>query len=198
MDEDRCHELQEKIYAALFEQALQRGQSLGINDDRTKPANQIWSELSSAQKRDTGIIYRYAKTLSLLDADEKAEQVLRQNLTNNYSDKMVRLYGKLKGKDLKKQLKFAEALLNERTNDPDLLLSLGRLALRNELWGKAKEYLEASLSLKKSVDVYNELGQLLASLDDFEISTRYFQEGLAMAADNVAGLPHPRKNSKYY
>ena len=198
MDEDKCHKLQQNIYAALFEQALQRGQSVGINGDRTKAASQIWSELSSAQKRDTGIIYRYAKTLSLLGAEEKAEQVLRQNLTNNYSDKMVRLYGKLKGRDTNKQLKFAEALLNERTNDPDLLLSLGRLALRNELWGKAKEYLEASLSLKKSVDVYNELGQLLASLDDFETSTRYFQEGLALAADNVAGLPHPRKSGKYY
>ena len=198
VDEEQFHELQQRIFEALFEQALQRGYSVGANEDRTEPATRIWSELNSAQKRDTGIIHRYAKTLSLLGADEKAEQVLRQNLTNNYSDKMVHLYGKVKGRDTQKQLRFAETLLNERTNDPDLLLSLGRLALRNELWGKAKEYLEASLSLKKSVDVYNELGQLLASMDDFEISTRYFQEGLALAADNVAGLPHPRKSSKYY
>ena len=198
VDEEQFHELQQRIFEALFEQALQRGYAAGANDDRTKPANRIWSELSSVQKRDTGIIHRYAKTLSQLGADEKSEQVLRQNLTNNYSDKMMRLYGRLKGKDTQKQLRFAETLLNERTNDPELLLSLGRLALRNELWGKAKEYLEASLRLKKSVDVYNELGQLLASMDDFETSTKYFQEGLSLAADNVKGLPHPRKNAKYY
>lgn len=198
MNEEQWHELQQKIYEALFEQALQRGQSAGINEDRTRAASHIWSELNAVQKRNTGIIYRYAKTLSLLGADEQAERVLRQNLPHNYSDKMVRLYGKLKGRDITKQLKFAEALLNERTNDPDLLLSLGRLALRNELWGKAKEYLEASLKLKKSVDVYNELGQLLASLGDYETSARYFQEGLALAADNVAGLPHPGKGTIYY
>ena len=193
VDDEQFLELQQQTFQMLFEQAYQRGRNLGTGEDSTRPANRVWSEMSSAQKRDAGIIYRYAKTLSQLGAEEKAEQVLRQNLTNIYSGKMVRLYGKLKGKDIQKQLRFAETLLNARINDPDLLLSLGRLALRNELWGKAREYLEASLSLKKSVDVYNELGQLLASLDDFETSTRYFQEGLALAADNVAGLPHPRK-----
>ena len=49
---------------------------------------------------------------------------------------------------------------------PSYYSALVVCALRNELWGKAKEYLEASLRLRKSVDVYNELGQLLASLDE--------------------------------
>ena len=198
VDDDQSHELEQHIFEALFEQAFQRGRSQNSIEDRIKPAHSVWSGLSTPQKRDTGILYRYTDALVRLGAEEKAEQLLRQNLTKNYSEPLVRLYGKIKGSDIKNQLRFVETLLNERTNDPELLLSLGRLALRNELWGKAKEYLEASLRLRKSVDVYNELGQLLASLDDFETSTRYFQEGLLLAADNVTGLPHPRKFSGHY
>lgn len=67
-------------------------------------------------------------------------------------------------------------------------MAIGRLALRNELWGKAREYLETSLKLRKSVDAYNELGHLLAHLDEFETSSHYFQEGLLLVADSAASL----------
>ena len=193
VSEEQFHTLEQQAFDALFEQAYQRGRSQPSLEEKIKPAVQVWSELSSVQKKDPVILYHYADALVRLGAEKKVEQLLRQNLTKNYSETLVRLYGKIKGGDTKNQLRFAETLLNERTNDPELLLSLGRLALRNELWGKAKEYLETSLRLRKSVDVYNELGQLLASLDDFETSTRYFQEGLLLAADSVSGLPHPRK-----
>ena len=198
LSEKQHHELEQQIFFELFEQAYQRGKSNFSVEDKTQPVNQIWTDLSTVQKREPELLYRYTRTLSRLGADKKAEQLLRQNLTNNYSEDLIRLYGKLKGSDIKRQLLFAEKLLNSRTNDPELLLCLGRLALRNELWGKAKEYLEASLKLRKSIDTYNELGQLLASMDDFENSTRYFQEGLLLAADNVSDLPHPRKQILIY
>lgn len=191
--EEHFHELEQQAFDALFEQAYQRGKNQSSSEDQVKPAQLVWSEMSSAQKKDPIILYRYANILVRLGAEKKAEQLLRQNLTKHYNALLIRMYGKIKGGDIQKQLRFAETLLNERTNDPDLLLTLGRLALRNELWGKAKEYLETSLRLKKSVDVYNELGQLLASMDDFETSTRYFQEGLLLAADSVTGLPHPSR-----
>lgn len=191
--DEQYHQLEQQAFKALFEQAYQRGASEFTLDGKIKPVTKVWNHLSSAQKRDPVILHRYANTLSMLGADQKAEQLIRQNLTNSYSEDLIRLYGKVKGNDTSQQLLFAEKQLNSRTNDPELLLCLGRLSLRNELWGKAREYLEASLKLRKSVDAYNELGQLLASLDDFETSTRYFQDGLLLAADTVTGLPHPRK-----
>ena len=198
VSDDQHRQLEQQAFKALFEQAYQRGATQFSTDEKVKPVNLIWNDLSSSQKRDPIILYRYVGTLAMLGADHKAEQLMRQNLANSYSEKLIRLYGKVEGSDTKQQLLFAEKQLNSRTNDPELLLCLGRLALRNELWGKAKEYLEASLKLRKSVDVYNELGQLLASMDNFETSTRYFQEGLLLAADSVSGLPHPRKQLTKY
>ncbi|OED42811.1 hypothetical protein ACH42_11535 [Endozoicomonas sp. (ex Bugula neritina AB1)] len=191
--DEQYRELEQKAFKTLFDQAYQRGLTLFPLDEKTKPVIQVWGNLSATQKRDPVTLYRYVNSLAMLGAEQKAEQLMRQNLANSYSEDLIRLYGKVKGSDIKQQLLFAENQLSSRTNDPELLLCLGRLALRNELWGKAREYLEASLELQKSVDTYNELGQLLASLDDFETSTRYFQDGLLLAADTVSGLPHPRK-----
>ena len=184
-------DLEQKCYAALFDQAYSKGRSFNAKEDRIKPANQVWNNLSSALKRDTVMIYRYADCLALLNAESKAESVLRERLGKYFSSDMILLFGKVKGRDTSKQLHFAESLLNERPNDADLLLTLGRLALRNELWGKAREYFEASLRHQRNVDTYNELGRLMAHMEDHEGSSRYFQEGLRLAADSVVDLPLP-------
>ncbi|WP_252177573.1 heme biosynthesis HemY N-terminal domain-containing protein [Endozoicomonas sp. 4G] len=185
-EEHRSLELQ--CFEALFNQAFNNGRSFTSVDQRTKPATQIWNSLSAGQKRHSAMIYRYAKCLTDLGAEEKAEALLRDNLNKHYSSEIALLYGKIKGKDLGKQLHFAETLLNERPNDADLLLTLGRLSLRNELWGKAREYFEASLRLSKRVDTYNELGRLLAHMDDHQSSSLFFQEGLRLAAGSVVDV----------
>ena len=198
IDEAQHQALEQEAFEALFDQACQQGKNQFDLDKKVKPVNQVWAGLSHTQKRDPETLYRYTQALASLGAHKKAEQVLRQSLTKSYSEPLIRLYGKVEGIDPNQQLLFAEKQLPSRPNDPELMLCLGRLALRNELWGKAKEYLEASLNLRKSIEAYNELGQLLAGMDDFETSTRYFQEGLLLAADNVSGLPHPNKQLHSY
>ncbi|WP_422135790.1 heme biosynthesis HemY N-terminal domain-containing protein [Endozoicomonas sp. ALD040] len=184
--EYRTTELQ--CFEALFNQAFNNGRSFTSLEQKIKPATQIWNSLSSSQKHNSAMIYRYAKCLTDLGAEEKAEALLRENLKKHYCSDMALLYGKIKGRDVKKQLHFAEAMLNERPNDADLLLTLGRLSLRNELWGKAREYFEASLRLSKRIDTYNELGRLMAHMEDHEKSSLYFQEGLRLAAGSVVDL----------
>ncbi len=184
-------QLEKKCYAALFEQAFNKGRSFNTLEDRIKPANQIWNNLSSGLKRDPVMIHRYADCLAQLNVEAKAETLLREKLSKYFSSDMILLFGKIKGKDISRQLHFAESLLNERPNDSSLLLTLGRLALRNELWGKAKEYFEASLRHQRNVDTYNELGRLMAHMEDHEGSSRYFQKGLLLAANSVVDLPLP-------
>ena len=186
--EDEYRRLEQQSFKVLFDQACHCARNRHSLDEKIQPVDTVWAGLSRNQHKDPAILYRYCDSLVRLGAGEKAEQLLRENLKNCYSEPLIRLYGTTDGKDRQKQLLFAESLLAQRTNDPALLLTLGRLALRNELWGKAREYLEASLGLRRSVDVYNELGHLLAHLDQFETSSRYFQEGLLLAADSAPQL----------
>ncbi len=189
VNDKQYRDIEKQAFEALFDQAYKQGRTQSQQEEKVRPANKIWNSLNTQQKRNGSMIFRYARCLVMLGAEEKAEHFLRENLIKNYNPALIRLYGKIKGKDTNKQLLIAESLLSERTNDPELLLTLGRLAMRNELWGKAREYFEASLRLKKCVDVYNELGRLLAYLDDHEKSSHYFRAGMALAADNITELP---------
>lgn len=198
IDDIEYRELELQSFEALFKQAYTHGRGHLSSEARARPVHKIWNELNSAQRRDPIILYRYTNCLLQLGLEDKAAPLLRENLPKCYSAELILLYGKIKSNDIKRQLLFTESLLKERPNDPDLLLSAGRLALRNELWGKAKEYFEASLNLSKRVDTYNELGRLLANLEEHEASNRYFQEGLLLAADSIVDLPMPNKQLQQF
>ena len=55
----------------------------------------------------------------------------------------------------------AETWLEQHPRDAVLLLTLGRLCARQGLWGKARSYLEASLSIEPTHSAHLELGRLL-------------------------------------
>ena len=59
----------------------------------------------------------------------------------------------------------AEGWLRQHPKDDGLLLSLGRLCLQVQLWGKAQSYLEASLAIRKSVAAHLALARLADRLD---------------------------------
>ncbi|MGY0218435.1 heme biosynthesis HemY N-terminal domain-containing protein [Endozoicomonadaceae bacterium StTr2] len=193
--EKEYDDLQQRVWGALFDQAYNKGRNLVGLDERIEPARSVWQQLSMGQKRDAGLLYRYAKCLVALDAPQKAEALLREHLGKTYSRELILLYGRIAGADSSSQLKCAEKLVNERPNDAWLMLSLGRLSLRNKLWGKAQEYFESSLSLHRSTDAYNELGRLLAHLGEYEKSSSYFREGLTLVTGSVPELPMPEQTS---
>ncbi|MNG33182.1 hypothetical protein D3C84_1193740 [compost metagenome] len=87
-------------------------------------------------------------------------------------------------------MQTAESWLKPRPDDAQLLLTLGRLCLNNKLWGKAREYLEASLRSQRSAETCAELARLLAHMGEVERSNQLFQEGVGLIAAPVpATLP---------
>ena len=182
LNSDNLETLEQEIYHELFEQAWNKGRNQREKAARIAPANEVWNSLSKAQRRNHELAYSYARCLHRLQADDDAEGFIRRNLPAIYSAPLIRLYGRLGCEDHSRQLLMAEKLLAERPNDPDLLLALGRICSRDKLWGKSREYLEASLRLRHSLDTYNELGQLMAHLEEHELSSGYFQKGLSIAA----------------
>ncbi|WP_211825224.1 heme biosynthesis HemY N-terminal domain-containing protein [Kistimonas asteriae] len=172
--------LNQQAYKALFEQAYQQGKGQSDIEERIRPAEAIWQKLSKAQKKEDYLFYDFVSCLTRLGAEKRAEAVMRRHLSDLYSERIIRLYGQIEGEDKERQLLGAEKLLDERPNDAELFLTLGRLCIHNKLWGKAREYLEASLRLRKQADTYNELGQLLAQLGEHEKSTEFFRQGLSM------------------
>ena len=101
------------------------------------------------------------------------------------------LFGLVEGDDASKQLKRAEGWLAKHGEDPDLLLTAARLCLRNELWGKARSYLESVISLRPTPEAYQEYGGLLNQMGETDAAADAFRDGLSMVAGgSLPAIPH--------
>jgi HemY protein len=154
---------------------------------------QTWQAMSSAQHQEPELLAVYAEQLRLLGAEAEAEELLRHFLKQHYDTALVRLYGLLHGRDLGKQLQVAEGWLKQHPEDAGLLLTLGRLCLHSQLWGKAKDYLESSLTFQRHPETCAELARLLAQLGELERSNNLYQEGLRLLDARLCtpALPAP-------
>ncbi|MEL7399893.1 MAG: metal-dependent phosphohydrolase, partial [Pseudomonadota bacterium] len=122
------------------------------------------------------------------------ELLLRKNLQRNWDDRLIERYGIVEGRDTNRQLLEAESWLKERPGNAQLLLTLGRLALRNQLWGKARDYFASSLKIKGSAGAYAEMARLLAHLGEHEKSTEYYQRGLLNFTSVLPNVSLPEKS----
>jgi HemY protein len=137
------------------------------------------------------LILAYAEQLRRHGADVQAEEVLRNAMKRDYSPHLARLYGLVRGSDPGKQLQAAEGWLKNHPDDPGLLLTLGRLCLQSSLWGKARDYLEASLRLQRNPEACAELARLLGQLGETDRSNQLFQEGLGLLDERLLARPLP-------
>lgn len=142
-----------------------------------------WNGLSKPVTKQAGLLAYYARLLIKLNALADAELLIRQHLRKDWQAELVNLYGRINLPNDNSLLIHAEGWLKERNNDSALFLCLGRIAARNQLWGKAREYFENSLKLEKNAETYFELGRLLAKLEEHEKSSEYFH--LALSASEV-------------
>ncbi|MEC7546965.1 MAG: heme biosynthesis HemY N-terminal domain-containing protein [Pseudomonadota bacterium] len=124
------------------------------------------------------VMKSYVDLLLETEQEEKAEEALRDGMKNVWHDELIEIFGRLKGKDASKQLLFAEQQLKERPNDPLLLLTLGRLALRVNNLEKAREYLQTGLSIKGLPELHAEMGKVMLAEGDETLACEHFQLAL--------------------
>lgn len=161
------------------------------SDSGLASLDKAWKALSSAQRQEPALVLAYAEQLRRLNAEAQAEDVLRTALKREYNSHLARFYGLVRGADNGKQLQAAEGWLKQHPQDPSLLLSLGRICLQGRLWGKARDYLEASLRLQANPETCAELARLLAQLGETERSNQLFQQGLGMLDERLLARPLP-------
>lgn len=168
---------------ALLEREAWIGRIEGAGD---APAG-VWKGLPKELKHDALLAAAYARASIAAGDLDAAESVVRSALDKNWAPELVGLYGQIQSGDPHRQLKFAEGWLKQRPSDAILLLALGRISLMNEQWDKAREYLETSLRLQRSPEVYGELGRLCNAQGELERGSEYFARSLASLPD----LPLP-------
>lgn len=180
----RLDELELLAWAAALEQVGQVPSK--TPEDAQQALSQCWQTVPSKLRNEPLLVRAYADGLTRLGAQEKAEELLHAALKRQFDDRLVERYGRVRGREPSRQLANAEGWLKGHPENAELLLALGRISLRNELWGKARDYLEASLRFEHRAETCAELARLLAQLGDSERSNRLFQEGIVLLDQSSA------------
>ncbi len=178
---EQLNQLEEKVYFEILIAA----------DDRIDHLHQAWNRIPQQLRQQPKFLGKYASELASLGAVSESETILRNHLKNNWSPDLIRLYGLVSGDDLMLQLNAAEQWLKEYHRHPELNLALGRIALKNKLWGKAKGYLEMSISAEPREESYCELGNLLEFMNEDEAAADCFAKGLRLAAKGKCSPLNP-------
>ncbi len=150
-----------------------------------------WKSVTKQLKEDPAVLDAYFSGLMRIGLHDKAEKDLAAALKIEWRAPLVRLFGLVEGSDPTKQLKRAEGWLANRGEDVNLLLAAARLCLRNELWGKARSYLETVISLRPSPEAYQEYGGLLTQLGETDAAADAYRAGLGLVSETpLPAIPH--------
>jgi len=137
----------------------------------------FWSNIPRYLRHDNEILLAYVEGLIRCGNNEiLVEKLLRYALKKSWDERLIEKYGLITGAKPIKQLAFAEGFLNDYRNDINLLLCLGRLCKKLQLWGKSQNYFEIGMRLQKSKTVFNELGQLMDLLNRKEVALEYYRK----------------------
>jgi HemY protein len=150
-----------------------------------------WTNVPKELKKDLAALDAYLSGLIRAGMHERAEKDITAELKRSWRSPVVRFYGLVEAEDATRQLKKAEGWLKQHGEDTDLLLAAARLCLRNELWGKARSYLETVIAIQPSPDAYREYGKLLNQLGEGEAAADAYRNGLNLVAgEPLPAIPH--------
>ena len=118
-----------------------------------------------------------------------AREILENALAAEWVPQLVALYGETpegssaeaRVQEARARIERAEHWLLERNRDAHLLATLGRLCAQAELWGKARSFLEASLSFEESRAARVELARLAERLGESDEAQRHFRRAAELS-----------------
>ncbi|MCB1773806.1 MAG: heme biosynthesis protein HemY [Gammaproteobacteria bacterium] len=186
-DEDDLLHLEIRTHRALLEHAF-----LANDAGRLKLA---WADVPRNLREQPQLLGDYAGYLQEAGQDEAAEKLLQNALAKAWDPGLVEIYGLLETGEPGRLLSNMERFLDEHPDDPVLLLTLGRLSLRAQLWGKARGYLEACIGRNGPPLAYRELGQLLERLHEPDKAIEVYRRALS-GAGGPEPIPLPRDIGK--
>ena len=141
----------------------------------------FWKQLPQEMRVDPAVAATTARYYLALGATAPAQAIIEESLGREWNAALVALYGEAAGDDALPQIQRAESWLRDHARDPALLLALGKLCMRQELWGKAQSYIEASLALEPTHDGHMSLAALMERIGKPQEAVRHFRRSAELA-----------------
>ncbi len=178
LKEARLIEMEQAGYRGILE--LATGSQEGFE--------QAWSKIPKTLQADTVMMGFYLDLMTRQRwYSSKVEQLVLKSIDNQWDDGLIESYGRFEAKDANVQLARVEKWLDDFGHNENLLLALGRIAMRARLWGKAQGYFEASIGAKATPAACLALAELFEQqLQQPDKAARYYQQGLKLSLEPEA------------
>jgi HemY protein len=178
LTQDQLTQLELHVYQELLTMIANKS-------GRLESFNEFWATVPRWLQKNPHMIASFGRQLLRFPSTAtEVEGLINRTLKKNWDTELVKLYGQLNTDDPKKQLSHAEKWLKLYPNQAVLLLTLGRLCARCQLWGKARSYFEDSLKLEARPETYVEYGKLFEHLGDMSLAMQNYRDGLALGASH--------------
>ena len=161
----------------------------------TRSLRSYWDKLPQEDRRDSRIAAAAAQCFITSGDCAEAHVIIEESLDSSWDASLLPLYIQCLPRDARRHLERAESWLKEHAGDPALLLALGELCMHQELWGKARSYLEASLAVEPSHTAYVQLGRLLERVGKSDEASRVFRQGLELSRGQLTNTSGARRRA---
>jgi len=140
-----------------------------------------WKSVPSEVRLDPAVAATAARYHLALGGNAEAQAIIEQALEREWNPSLVALYGEAATSEALPQIERAEKWLRVHARDPALLLALGKLCMRQGLWGRAQSYIEASLALEPTHDGHMTLAALMEMIGRPQEAVQHFRRSAELA-----------------
>lgn len=138
-----------------------------------------WRSVQAREREDEATVLALVKALIAAGEGSGAQRIIESRLADAWDPALVSSYADC-DTPATQRLARAEDWLKSQPRDTQLLLTLGRICLQSQLWGKAQSYLEASISLGESRAAHTELARLFDQLERPEDANRHYRAAVRL------------------
>lgn len=140
-----------------------------------------WRELDDGDRAEPSLALETARALMTAGDCREAQRVIEDALDERWDAGLVLAYADCRGGDVLGRIAHAEKWLHLHPRDEALLLTLGRLCREQQLWGKARSFLEASIAVRPTRAAHVELAQLHELLEEPALAAGHFRAAALFA-----------------
>ncbi|MCU0951286.1 MAG: heme biosynthesis protein HemY [Burkholderiaceae bacterium] len=144
-----------------------------------------WNRIPTADRERAELALEGARLLNLAGRGRSAALAIEAALAKRWDERLLDEYARSQVFPARERIERAEGWLKSHPNDAALMRCLGLLCLREQLWGKARSYLDESLRLQTHPATLLALARLAETLGDEAQAARQYREA-ALGFANLA------------
>jgi HemY protein len=161
---------QQKAYQLAFAQVTADQQGL-------EQLLQLWQKAPASVQESSHCRLALVQAMGQAEGNPatRTADFIESSLKQQWDDDLVLAYAHLPMANVEAALKYAESWQQQANNSAALQLTLGRLCRRLELWGKARDYLTASINIQASKEAHAELARLEQHLGRVDVALEHYR-----------------------